>query len=111
MSEALTAGSGFVTRLIHTDIGPVIPVIDLADKIGYSRSALTNTIAKNEDLFKGFTVYESLETAGGIQQFLCVNSTGADRLLLVISRYEHRDTVFFSHFRRIKNRIFILKIQ
>ena len=94
MTEALTTSTGIVTRLIHTTIGPVIPVVDLADKIGYSRTSLTNIITKNPDLFKGFTIYESLQTPGGSQQFLCVNSTGADRLILLMKPSKNRKEIF-----------------
>lgn len=93
MTEALTV-PGVVTRLIHTSIGPVIPVIDLADKIGYSRSSLSNIIDKNAELFEGFTIYETLETNGGPQRFLCVNSTGADRLILLMKPSKNRREIF-----------------
>lgn len=93
MTEALTV-SGVMIRLIQSNIGPVIPVIDLADKIGYSRSSLSNIIDKNAELFEGFTIYETLETNGGPQRFLCVNSTGADRLILLMKPSKNRREIF-----------------
>jgi hypothetical protein len=81
---------GFLTtsiksvRSVPSEIGPVIPVVDIAENIGYSRSSITNTITKNESTFKGFTLIKDLNTAGGMQAHLCLNRTGIERLLLLL---------------------------
>jgi len=95
MTEALTIIPPEPTlRFIDTAIGKVIPVVDIADNIKYSRSAISNTIARNKDLFEGFTSSEPLSTKGGTQKFLCVNSIGLDRLLMLIRPIKNRKELF-----------------
>jgi hypothetical protein len=77
-------------RLIDSHIGKVIPAIDIADNIGYTRSAISNIITKHPEVFKGFILKTPLQTTGGKQKLLCLNSTGIDRLIF--------------HLRPIKNR-------
>jgi hypothetical protein len=58
MTEALTTIPPAPTmRIVDTSIGKAIPAIDIADNIGYRRSAISNIIKNNETFFKGFTVY------------------------------------------------------
>jgi len=76
--------AGQTVRVIPSEIGPVIPVVDIAENIGYSRGSITNAITKNEVAFKGYTSFQALQTPGGTQQFLCLNQTGVERLLLLI---------------------------
>ena len=83
--------AGQTVRVIPSEIGPVVPAVDIADNIGYNRSTITNTITKNERLFKGFTIFKALPTGGGTQQFLCLNSVGTDRLLLLIKPAKDRE--------------------
>ena len=77
-------------RVIPSAIGPVIPVVDIAENLGYTRSSITNTITKNKELFEGFTSNEALPTIGGIQVFLCMNSTGIERLILLLRPMKNR---------------------
>ena len=91
MTEALTVSQPPAPmRILDSLIGKVIPAVDIADNIGYTRSAITNIITKHEGIFKGFILKISLPTAGGPQEFLCLNNTGIDRLIF--------------HLRPIKNR-------
>jgi hypothetical protein len=76
--------AGQTVRVIPSEIGPVIPVVDIAESIGYSRGSITNAITKNEAAFRGYTSFQALKTTGGIQQFLCLNQTGIERLILLI---------------------------
>lgn len=90
MTQALTAQGPAPMRIINSPIGQAIPAVDFADNIGYTRSAITNIISKHPDLFKGFILKITLPTPGGDQDFLCLNSTGIDRIIF--------------HLRPIKNR-------
>jgi hypothetical protein len=76
--------AGQTVRVIPSEIGPVIPVVDIAESIGYSRGSITNAITKNEAAFRGYTSFQALQTPGGNQQFLCLNQTGIERLILLI---------------------------
>lgn len=72
-------------RIIEgTEIGTVIPVADIADMIGYSRSALTKAIKANERKMNPCKTFISLPTTGGSQQFLCLNRAGVDYLFVLI---------------------------
>jgi len=81
--QALTT-TGKPVRTIPSEIGIVIPVTDIVENIGYSRSSITKAITENPLTFKGFTSIQSLPTAGGIQKHLCLNKNGLERLLLII---------------------------
>ena len=81
--------TGFVSasqtvRVIQSDIGPVIPVVDIADMIGYSRGAITKAIKEHEGKMSPCKTFIPLPTSGGSQQFLCLNRTGVDYLLVFI---------------------------
>lgn len=81
--ELIPAGSPL--RVLPSEIGSVIPVVDIADMIGYNRSSITKTIDKNEAAFEGLKTFQTLPTSGGNQRFLCLNHTGTERLFLLLS--------------------------
>jgi len=76
---------GSPLRVLSSDIGSVVPVVDIADMIGYNRSSITKAIKANEGAFEGLKTFQTLPTPGGDQQFLCLNHTGTERLFLLIS--------------------------
>ena len=76
---------GSPLRVLSSDIGSVIPVVDIADMIGYNRSSITKAIKANEGAFEGLKTFQTLPTPGGDQRFLCLNHTGTERLFLLIS--------------------------
>jgi len=39
-------------RVLESEIGNVVPLVDIADAIGYSRSALSKIYKSNEDLLR-----------------------------------------------------------
>jgi hypothetical protein len=83
MSEAVTTQSPAM-RIIESPIGPVIPVIDVADMIGYSRGSITKAIKEHEGKMSPCKTFITLPTPGGPQQFLCLNRIGIDYLFLFI---------------------------
>lgn len=72
-------------RVLDSPIGKVVPVVDIAEMIGYHRSSITKAIQSNDEAFMGLKTFQTLPTTGGDQPFLCLNETGVDRLFLVIS--------------------------
>lgn len=89
MTEALTI-PGKTLRALPSSIGTVIPVVDIAENLGYSRSAITKAIERNKELFEGLTSSETLPTTGGNQTFLCINNTGTERLILLLRPLKNR---------------------
>jgi len=81
-TDVLETGTGI--RILPSDIGPVIPVVDIADRLEYSRSAITKAIRGHEGKMSPCKTFLPLWTPGGEQQFLCLNRTGIDYLLLYI---------------------------
>jgi len=71
-------------RMFDSPIGTVIPIVDIADMIGYSRSAITKAIKGCEGKMSPCKTFMSLQTPGGKQQFLCLNREGVDYLLVLI---------------------------
>jgi hypothetical protein len=90
MTDALIPYEQPPARVIPSSIGPVIPVVDIAENLGYTRSSITNTITKNKELFEGFISNEALPTIGGTQVFLCMNGTGIERLILLLRPMKNR---------------------
>jgi hypothetical protein len=72
-------------RVLDSEIGKVVPIVDIAELIGYDRSSISKAIKANLDAFEGVKTFHTLQTAGGPQPFLCLNETGVERLFLVIS--------------------------
>ena len=95
MTEELTVSNQLpAMRLIDSPIGKVIPVLDIADNIGYDRSSITKTIQRNLALFEGLTLSQTLSTPGGMQTFLCVNRMGLDRIIMLIRPIKNRKELF-----------------
>lgn len=84
--ELIQAGNGI--RIIESEIGPVIPALDIAKNIGYTRSAITKAMErgkkKDKALFNGLTAYPRIETKHGIQPVLCLTPVGIDRLISIL---------------------------
>lgn len=78
-------------RVIPSGIGPVVPVVDIADMIGYTADHLTKKIRENPDVFKERQVLTDLSTAGGTQKCTCLDRVGFDRLLLLLKPGKNRD--------------------
>ena len=81
-------------RLIDSPIGQVIPVVDIAENIGYSRSSITKTLNKYSTDFEGLKTFQTLPTAHGAQQFLCLNLKAIDRLILHLNPAENRQELY-----------------
>ncbi len=71
-------------RLIQSNIGPVIPVIDIEKLIGYSRSAINAKLKEHEDKIRPCETFVPLPTGRGNQRFRCLNRAGVDLLLAYI---------------------------
>lgn len=71
-------------RILDSPIGKVIPVIDIVDYIGYSRSAITKAMKVWEGKISPHKTFLPLETPGGIQQCVCLTRAGVDYLFLLI---------------------------
>jgi hypothetical protein len=95
MTEALaTTGTGTQMRVLDSPIGKVIPVADIAENLGYNRSSITKAIARNAGVFGGLTQIQSLKTPGGMQDFLCLNQIGIERLILLLRPMKDRVDLF-----------------
>jgi hypothetical protein len=79
-------------RVLESEIGNVVPLVDIADAIGYSRSALSKIYKSNEDLLKATQIFRPLQTNQGVQQFTCINRTGLDLLMILIKPAKSRDS-------------------
>jgi hypothetical protein len=79
-------------RISDSPIGKVMPVVDIADAIGYDRSSITKIVKGQENLFSGTQVFQPFPTTGGIQQFLCINRTGLDLLMVFLRPAKTRDS-------------------
>ena len=91
MTEALAPLPEGLLRVVPSEIGPVVPVVDIAALINYSSDHLTKKIRENPDLFKGRQVLPDLPTAGGMQRCVCLDRVGFDRLLLLLKPAKTRD--------------------
>jgi hypothetical protein len=91
MTEALTILPDGPLRVIPSEIGPVVPVVDIAALINYTPDHLTKKIRENPDVFKGRQVLPDLPTAGGMQRCVCLDRVGFDRLLLLLKPAKTRD--------------------
>jgi len=80
-------------RILDSPIGKVIPVIDIVDYIGYSRSAITKAMKVWEGKISPHKTFLPLETPGGIQQCLCLTRSGVDYLFLLIHPSKSRMSI------------------
>lgn len=93
-NELTTTGTGTQMRVLESPIGKVIPVVDIAENLGYNRSSITKAISRNAVVFEGLTLNQSLITPGGIQDFLCLNQIGIERLILLLRPMKDRADLF-----------------
>jgi hypothetical protein len=88
-------------RILPSEIGPVIPVVDIEGLLGYSRSAINKVLKEHEGKMTPCKTFLPLPTVRGSQQFLCLNREGVDNLLLLIHPSKSRMTAEgFLEFRR-----------
>jgi len=71
-------------RVLPSEIGPVIPVVDIISNIGYSRSSVTKALNRHPDMFKGLTTFQPIDTRRGSQQGQCLNGAGVRNLILLL---------------------------
>jgi hypothetical protein len=63
-----------------------MPLVDIVDNIGYTRSAATKTISRHPEMFEGLKTFQSIDTPGrGKQQGTCLTEEGARRFLMLLS--------------------------
>ena len=70
-------------RIIESDIGPVIPLVDVADNVGRDRSAITKALNKpeNRPLFVGLLSTQAIKTGAGTRKCLCITKAGMEALI------------------------------
>ena len=70
-------------RVVQQDGRAMIPLVDIAEAIGYDRSALTKILKRNEGLFEGLTSRQYLSTQrGDRQETICLSKEGVVGLLM-----------------------------
>lgn len=70
-------------RIIQTGAGPVVPIVDIAAGIGYTRSAISKMIKRYPEAFNGLSVIQPVETGNrGVQHMICLTREGVDQLLV-----------------------------
>jgi len=82
-------------HIIDSPIGPVIPVDEVAKHIGYSRSAVSNTInnPENRALFAPFISSVRVKGTGGYRTRLCITKAGMEELIAHHLRPINRDNL------------------
>jgi hypothetical protein len=70
-------------RVVDSELGPVIPMTDVAKRLGKDRSTLSRLTRKpeNKDLFEGMISTQPLETPHGRQFCKCITREGLKRLI------------------------------
>ena len=76
-------------RIIESDIGPVVPVVDIARNVGCSRTTVFNTIRRHPTLFKGVTSSIQLETPSGKQRHTCIAKSALEDLISHLRPLNH----------------------
>jgi hypothetical protein len=94
-------------RLFPSDIGSVIPAVDIADQIGYDRTSITKVIGRHKAMFDGLTTFQRIDTASrGRQQTLCLTKTGVERVLLLIIPSRESKPDLFNRIEAFKQKFF-----
>jgi hypothetical protein len=75
---------GQTVRVIPSEIGPVIPVVDISEMIGVDDSTISKKFKAFEKWLSPCSVFIPLSTTGGMQRFRCLNRKGFDRLLILM---------------------------
>lgn len=68
-------------RLIDSPIGPVVPIKDITDQIGYSRSGATRVMQRHEKSFVGLTAVVSIKTPAGTRHVKCLAQKGVEEFI------------------------------
>ena len=70
-------------RIIESDIGPVVPVIDIARQFNRDRSTITRILSKpeNEPLFAGCLSTQVIATKAGKRECICITKAGMEELI------------------------------
>lgn len=68
-------------RLLDSPIGPVVPIMDITEQIGYSRSGATRVIQRNRASFAGLTAVVSIKTPAGTRHVKCLAQKGVEEFI------------------------------
>jgi hypothetical protein len=103
---------GKTARVIDSPIGKVVPVVDLIELLGYSRSAIDKARKEHEGKMSPCETFMTFPTSGGPQPFLCLNRTGVDYLLIFIhpSKARMSDDAFLDFRRDILTKMEIVQV-
>lgn len=80
-------------RIVNSPLGLVVPLVDIADYIGYKRGSLNKATKGYEGKISPCKTFVTLQTPGGNQRFVCLNRTGVNYLLLLIHPSKSRMTL------------------
>ena len=72
-------------RIIESEIGPVIPLVDIADQLHYTSSGLRKVVGRHPGTFQAEKVFIPIPTARGPQKGWCLTRKGMEDLILLIS--------------------------
>lgn len=72
-------------RIIQSEIGEVIPIVDIAKQIKYSDSGLRKIIKRYPKEFQAEKVFTPIPTIRGLQKAWCLTRKGMEALLLLLS--------------------------
>lgn len=75
-------------HIIESEIGPVIPISDICERVGYSRSGATHLLRRHASSFVGLTVTASIRTPAGARLNLCLTKDGVDRFIALLNPSE-----------------------
>lgn len=80
-------------RIIDVDNDLLLPVIDIAEAIGYDNDSMTRVIRRNAEVFEGFTRTVEMTVNGKLFTTRCVNESGLYLLFgkIDISRIKSED--------------------
>ena len=81
-------------RVIESEIGPVIPLVDVAHSVGRDRSAITKALHKpeNASLFVGLLSIQAIRTRAKTRMCQCITKAGMD-ILIPLLRPINRDNM------------------
>jgi len=78
-------------RIIETEAGPVVPVMDIARQMGCSRTTISNIMRRHPSLFRTTTSSEWLETPSGKQKHTCIAKSAVEDLISHLRPLNHDD--------------------
>ena len=78
-------------RIIETEAGPVVPVMDIARQMGCSRTTISNIMRRHPSLFRTTTSSEGLQTPSGKQKHTCIAKSAVEDLISHLRPLNHDD--------------------